>query len=95
MIPDKQSKRSIYFLSVLVYSLQLLSTTRFLFLVLGFDPDLGPRGRMFESCCPDSPESLVLKQIWLSLKHSPGALTRLEPLYELSRIFWDDRQLSV
>ena len=84
MIPDKRSKRLIYFLSVLVYSLQLPSNTRFLFLVLGFDPDLGPRGRMFESCCPDSPENLVLRQIWLSLKHIPRALTRLETLYELS-----------
>jgi len=84
MIPEKRSKRSIYFLSVLVYSLQLPSNTRFLFLILGFDPDLGPRGRMFESCRPDSPENLVLKQIWLSLKHSPGARTRLKPLYELS-----------
>ena len=35
MIPDKQSKRSIYFLSVLVYSLQLLSNTRFLFFGIG------------------------------------------------------------
>ena len=84
MIPEKRSKRSIYFLSVLVYSLQLPSNTRFLFLVLGFDPDLGPRDRMFESCRPDSPENLVLKQIWLSFKPSPDALTRLEPLYELS-----------
>ena len=84
MIPEKRSQRLIYFLSVLVYSLQLPSNTRFLFLVLGFDPDLGPSGRMFESCRPDSPENLVLKQIWLSLKHSPCALTRLEPLYELS-----------
>ena len=67
-----------------MYSLQLPSNTRFLFLVLGFDPGLGPRGRMFESCRPDSPENLVLKQIWLSLKHSPGARTRLKPLYELS-----------
>ena len=43
MIPEKRSKRSIYFLSVLVYSLQLPSNTRFLFLVLGFDPDFGTK----------------------------------------------------
>ena len=95
MIPEKRSKRSIYFLSVLVYSLQLPSNTRFLFLILGFDPDLGPRGRLFESCRPDSPENLVLKQIWLSLNLVRVHALALNHSTNCLIIFRDDRQLSV